>query len=54
VNVTSFEFPLVMKITKKVRISFTWSISDSDVESGTSIYIGLTFMGKNKKERNQL
>jgi len=54
VNVTSFDFPLVMKITKKVRISFTASFSSSDEESGTGMFIGVTFMGKNKRERSQL
>ena len=51
VNVTSFEFPLVLKITSKVRLSFAWSISDSDVESGTSMFIGITFMGQTKKKK---
>ena len=51
VNVTSFNFPLIVKVTSKVRLSFTWSISDSDVESGTSMFIGITFMGQTKKTK---
>jgi len=50
VNVTSFNFPLIVKVTSKVRLSFTWSFSDSDVESGTSMFIGITFMGQTKEK----
>lgn len=51
VNLTSYDFPLVMKFKNKMRLSFTMSFFTSDEQSGTGFFVGLSFMNKTKMKR---
>lgn len=47
-SVVGFDFPFVLKISEKLRLSLTPSFTSSDSEDITSVFIGLTFVGVKK------
>jgi hypothetical protein len=47
-SVVGFDFPLVLKMSEKLRLSLTPSFTNSDSEDLTSVFIGITFVGVKK------
>jgi len=47
-SVVGFDFPLVLIMSQKLRLSVTPSFTNSDSEDLTSIFIGITFVGVKK------